>query len=295
MKVALWLVAVALPLAAQPKKLVNARVDARSAAAGLEKEFRGLETAQPQPAWIAYTAPAARTRQFGCDSYWRDGETIVAGGTVHLEPPLEVMVLFRVEGNQVGRIRTLAPDCDIDAGGAPFHWLNGVKPDESVTLLSRFATASERMSGSAIAAIALHADASAEAALDSFAAPDRPEWLRLKAIHWLNRLDRVISLARNDRSPRVRGQALFWLGQKAGQEAVGVITSAIDNDPERDVKRRAVAALRQLPNGEGIPLLIQVARTNRDPDVRKQAMALLGQSRDPRALAFFEQVLTGKP
>ena len=270
-------------------------MDARSAAAGLEKEFRGLETVQPQPAWIAYTAPAARSRQFGCDSYWRDGETIVAGGTVHLEPPLEVMVLFRVEGNQVGRIRTLAPDCDIDAGGAPFHWLSDVKPAESVALLSRFATASERMSGSAIAAIALHADASAEAALDSFVAPDRPEGLRLKAIHWLNRLDRVISLARNDRSPRVRGQALSWLGQKAGKEAVGVITGAIDNDPERDVKRRAVAALRQLPNGEGIPLLIQVARTNRDPDVRKQAMALLGQSRDPRALAFFEQVLTGKP
>jgi len=93
----------------------------------------------------------------------------------------------------------------------------------------------------------------------------------------------------------VRGQALFWLGQKAGKEAVGVITGAIDNDPERDVKRRAVAALRQLPNGEGIPLLIQVARTNRDSDVRKQAMTWLGQSHDPRALAFFEEVLKGRP
>jgi hypothetical protein len=162
-------------------------------------------------------------------------------------------------------------------------------------LLSRFATASERIRNSANAAIALHADASADVALDSFVSPDQPEGLRLKTIHWLNRLDAVISLARNDRSPKVRGQALFWLGQKAGQKAVGVITSAIDNDPERDVKRRAVAALRQLPNGEGIPLLIQLARTNRDPDVRKQAMTWLGQSRDPRALAFFEQVLTGKP
>jgi len=90
------------------------------------------------------------------------------------------------------------------------------------------------------------------------------------------------------------GRALFWLGQKASQIAIGVITGAIDNDPERDVKRRAVAALRQLPDGEGIPLLIQLARANRDPDVRKQAMAMLGQSRDPRALAFFEDVLKGK-
>jgi hypothetical protein len=39
-------------------------------------------------------------------------------------------------------------------------------------------------------------------------------------------------------------------------------------------------------------LLIQVARTNPNPAVRKQAMFWLGQSRDARALAFFEEILT---
>jgi hypothetical protein len=34
--------AAALPLAAQPKLLINAKVDTRSAAAGLEREFRAL-------------------------------------------------------------------------------------------------------------------------------------------------------------------------------------------------------------------------------------------------------------
>ena len=56
---ALWLMAAALPLAAQPKLLINAKVDTRSAAAGLEREFRTLLTAEPQPAWIGYTVPAA--------------------------------------------------------------------------------------------------------------------------------------------------------------------------------------------------------------------------------------------
>ena len=50
-------------------------------------------------------------------------------------------------------------------------------------------------------------------------------------------------------------------------------------------------ALQQLPDGEGVPMLIQVARNNRNPAVRKQAMFWLGQSNDPRALAFFEEVL----
>ena len=50
-------------------------------------------------------------------------------------------------------------------------------------------------------------------------------------------------------------------------------------------------ALSQLPKEEGVPMLIQVAKTNRNPEVRKQAMFWLGQSDDPRALAFFQEVL----
>ena len=57
------------------------------------------------------------------------------------------------------------------------------------------------------------------------------------------------------------------------------------------MKRRAVFALTQIPNGEGVPILIEVARANQNPAVRKQAMFWLGQSKDPRALAYIEQIL----
>jgi hypothetical protein len=49
-----------------------------------------------------------------------------------------------------------------------------------------------------------------------------------------------------------------------------------------------------MPASEGVPLLINVARTNTNREVRKQAIFWLGQSKDPRAMAFFEEVLTGK-
>ncbi len=58
------------------------------------------------------------------------------------------------------------------------------------------------------------------------------------------------------------------------------------------MKKRAVFALSQLPKDEGIPLLIKVAKTNQNPAVRKQAMFWLGQSKDPRALDFFADVLS---
>jgi hypothetical protein len=328
MRASLLLLALALPLAAQPKKLVNAQLDSRPASGGLEGVFRPL-VASAQPAWIAYTVPASRGRQFGCNSNWREGEFLVNGGTVYLEPPSHVLVLYRVEANRVGKIRTLAPECDIDAGGAAVHWLADVKPAESVALLVSLLTSPEPNIDSVMNAIGMHADAAADTALERFVAPNQPEETRRKAVQWLGltrggrgfealkkviagdpsdrvreravqalatsrepgAIDLVIATARNDHTPRVRGQALFWLSREAGAKAVGPIRQAIENDPERDVKRRAVLALQQMPNGEGIPLLIEIAKTSRDPDVRKQAMNSLGQSRDQRAVSFFEDVL----
>ena len=50
-------------------------------------------------------------------------------------------------------------------------------------------------------------------------------------------------------------------------------------------------ALNQLPSDEAIPLLIKLARSHAHPIVRKQSMYWLGQSNDPRAFSFFEEVL----
>ena len=97
--------------------------------------------------------------------------------------------------------------------------------------------------------------------------------------------------ARGNSDPDIRGEAIFWLGQKAGAKASAAITESIENDPETEVKKRAVFALSQLPKSEGVPLLIKVARTNANPAVRKQAMFWLAQSRDPRAIDFFAEIL----
>jgi HEAT repeat protein len=102
----------------------------------------------------------------------------------------------------------------------------------------------------------------------------------------------MIRMAHEDTSTHVRGQALFWLAQKAGKKAASTITGAIDSDPDTEVKKKAVFALSQMPKDEGVPKLIEVAQNNRNAEVRKQAMFWLGQSNDPRALDFFERVLS---
>jgi hypothetical protein len=60
--------AAALPLAAQPKLLTNAKLDTRSATS-LDREFRALLAAQPQPAWIGYTVAADRASSLGCEGF----------------------------------------------------------------------------------------------------------------------------------------------------------------------------------------------------------------------------------
>lgn len=188
----------------------------------------------------------------------------------------------------------------------------------------------EHASHGALTAIALHADPAADNALESFTRSSEPESLRKQAAFWLGAarekaglavlekmaksdpssevrahvtfalsvshepgaVEDMIRMAHDDASAHVRGQALFWLAQKAGQKAMGAITGAIENDPDTDVKKKAVFALSQLPRDEGVPKLIEVAQSNHNREVRKQAMFWLGQSHDPRALEFFEKILS---
>jgi hypothetical protein len=325
MKHALWLAIAVAQLGAQPKLLVNAKLDSRPASAGLEQTFRPLVTGQPQPAWIGYSVPSIRTFM-GCD-YVRDGWS--QPGVIHLEPPDHAVILFRVDGGKVERIRSLSPDCEIDAGDLPVHWLTDVKPAESVALLNTFATQRERYMDGAMNAIAMHSDPAADAALQKFLAPDQPESIRLRVVSWFGpsrgrrgydvlkgliandpnervreraistlgnskepeAVELLIATARKDPNPRMRMQALSALHRHSGANVLATFKDAIENDQDIQVKRRAVSALQSMPDGEGVPLLIQLAKTTQNAEVRKQAMSTLGNSRDGRAVTFFEEVL----
>jgi HEAT repeat protein len=337
--------------------VINAKIETRVVSGAFADTLRGIEAQADKPEWMAYSvAEIAGDRSVCCgnfnDSYGgcgtcrlekENGVTSTTtqkdstGGTVQLEGSRQLVVLIRLEGKQVTRIREASENCTLDAGGLPFIWLTGVKPAESVALLADFVHKAtfeghgeHEIGQGALSAIALHADPSADRAFESFVAADQPEQLRKHASFWLGAtrgkagelllqkmaksdpspevrsqvafgfsvshepeaLKEMIRMAKDDESSHVRGQALFWLAQKAGQKAMGAITGAIENDPDTDVKKKAVFALSQMPKDEGVPKLIEVAKTNRNREVRKQAMFWLGQSNDPRALEFFEQVLS---
>jgi hypothetical protein len=104
----------------------------------------------------------------------------------------------------------------------------------------------------------------------------------------------LLKIARDDSRPNsVRTQAVFWLGQSAGDKVTGNLRGlAVGSSVDREVRKQAIFALSQQRNREGVPALIDIARNNHDPELKKTALFWLGQSRDPRALALFEEILS---
>ena len=245
------------------------------------------------------------------------------------EPQTSVDILVRIDHNAIDKIRFVGSGCRIDAGGLSFTWLTDANADDSVAWLASLATPEHKhITDEALAAIAMHETAKATAVLEGFAASSNPLWLREKGAFWLGAgrghdgylalkklaadpdpefrkkvsfdlfvshdpaaIDDLIHMAKTDQNTGVREQAIFWVGQKAGAKAISMLKDTVENDPEVGVKKKAVFAISQLPKDEAVPELLHVAQTNPDPSVRKDAIFWLGQTHDPRALAYFEQIL----
>lgn len=252
--------------AAQTPRLSNGRLEPH-ATTNIGKDLQALAGTLTEPTWVGYTQPLIDGEHEMCD-YWNNGSRYSQStDPIRLEPADFFFVMVRVENQQITRIRTYSANCPLDAGGKPVHWFNNVTVGDSVGFMKTFmgANSVRKLNDSAVTVLALTEG-------------QQP-------------LDELVGLANRGATTSIRGNALFWLAQRAGQKAVGTITAAIENDPDTEVKKKAVFALSQLPQEEGVPLLIQQARTNKNPAVRKQAMFWLGQSKDPRALKFFEEIL----
>ena len=266
------IVATAALAVAQPR-VSNGEVRSATIAGNLTRQSLDALAGKSGTSWLGYAVPIVEGERFICDGMTFDGnyregrQPARAGDVLKLEGGRQLWVLYRLDAGRVDRIRIASEDCTLDAGGLTVNWLTSVAPRDSVTVLSSFLTAAtpNKLADGALTALAFHREPAA--------------------------LDRLLTTARDGGTTHQRGQALFWLSQRAGDKAIGAINDAIANDPETDVKKRAVFALSQLPRDEGVPRLIEVARTNANPAVRKQAMFWLGQSRDPRAVKFFEEIL----
>jgi hypothetical protein len=286
--------ALATSVAAQQPHIQNGAVTSQPAASPFGESFRSIVNSTPDAAWIGYAVPVSDGERVMC--CFNSGTTFVDGtmsnasgccglcrlenssgttmsnrsdipptraGVIKLEGSDQMIVLFRVAGRAVDRIRVFSEDCQLDAGGRPVHWLENVRPADSIALLESYVTAQtengNRVADGAITAIALHGDPAADVALE-----------------------RLVGRAQPD---TVRKKVTFWLGNARGQRGFETLQRVLRDDPSIEVRKGAVFGLSQSKVPQAIDALISTARTDTEARLRGEALFWLAQKAGSKAAA----------
>jgi hypothetical protein len=322
-----------------PLSIRNAKVELRegtSPGAALDEMKRARESA-----WVGWSVPAvaeaagtccfsSNFKSRGCSLATKEN----SWGTSSDEDrsgPGEIYVLVEAAGGTPSRLRIVSPTCDVDGASRRLVWLGRADAGASITALTRLVESSGDRNGvedPALAAIAYHKDARADAVLEKRALDaSLSKSARQQAIFWagnargeagyrlLERIlasepsgalrehavfaltqthvpgavDRIKRVAVEDRNRDVRAQALFWLAQTKSEGAGDWILARLDAEEDEHVREQAVFALSQLP--DGTDRLLAVLKSKRDLETIRRALFWLGQSDDPRALQEIEKIL----
>jgi len=321
---------------AQQPEVVHTQLTTQAADHGLNTALDTLKR-ESAPLWVGYSVPVVDRFSSG----WNSNRVARLEGDRSPDNSDDVvakhatfdhaLILLRLSGGILEKIRIESPERQLDAGGLRLVWLTGVGEDDSIRTLTAIARqdAIRRLMDSAVFAISIHQAAAATQALVSLAGADSDLALREKAAFWLANqrghegfvaiqrfaredgdakfreklafdltlskepaaLTELIRMAHEDAAAQVRKQAQFWMATKGGKVVAGDLRNAAENDPDTQVRKSAVFALSRLPREEAAVQLIRVADSSKDPAVRKQAVFWLGQSDDPRALDYLTKLL----
>lgn len=296
--------------------------------------------------WIGYQVPMTDTAGTPCCFEWHgrgtkradcelDGRSwsINIDDHAHAQVASDALnVYLRVAHGQIDKVRAFAASCAVrDADRV--RWLDPVEPRASVALLAGLAgavTTSQENADTEIAAVALHADATATPTLGELSTPTHPRKLREQALFWLGQargadgaqiVERVATtdgdpelranavfdlsqahgvdayasihrIAQSDPSEHVREQAYFWMAQMDDARAEADITAAISSDGSDAVREQAVFALSQLKDDRAEQALMALVRGHYPRKVKEQALFWLGESGSPKAMEFLDEILS---
>jgi len=100
---------------------------------------------------------------------------------------------------------------------------------------------------------------------------------------------KLLEIAKTGYDPEVRKQAIFWLGQRPN--SAELLISLYDSESDQETKGQILFALSQSGGKAGLKKLLDVASHDKSVDLRKRAIFWLGQSQDPEAQKFLEDIL----
>ena len=284
---------------AGPKpKISNAKLQQLSASAGLKATVDGLVQKQTTPLWIGYRIPtAAKDRTMCCfdsiDNFeaaankccmgckLESGKGSSFNGTISdcdsLEPLPYAFVFLRAEEKQIMKVRAYSVNCPLDFANLPVYWLEDVKPEQSVELLSGMVLAETPEGVSrkkdpehqAVMAIALHDVPAADVALEKMLQPKQ--------------------------RPSLRENVAFWVGMERGKKGLELLRKYVRDDPDDRMREKGTFAFSQSREPEALKDLIGMARHDQSPRVRGQAIFWLAQKGSRKAAEQITDAIENDP
>jgi hypothetical protein len=265
--------------AAQRPNISNAKAQELSASAGLRATVDGVVQKQAGPLWIGYRIPtAAKDRTMCCfdslDNFEAAGSKCCMGCRMESEkgssfngtnsncspePLPYAFIFFRAEQKQITKVRVYSAGCALDFANLPLYWLEDVKPEQSVELLTTMVMAENAEEAyrkkdpahQAVMAIALHDTPAADAALEKMVQPGQ--------------------------RPSLRENVAFWLGVERGKKGLELLRKYIREDADDRVREKGTFAFSQSKEPDAVKDLIDMARHDQSPRVRSQAIFWLAQ------------------
>jgi len=284
--------------AAQRPNISNAKVQELSASADLRATVDGVVQKQAGPLWIGYRIPtAAKDRTMCCfdslDNFGAASGRCCTGCRMESEKggsfngtnsdcsppePLPYAFMFlRAEQKQITKVRVYSAGCALDFANLPLYWLENVKPEESVELLTGMVMAGNTESAErkgdparqAVMAIALHDTPAADTALEKMIQPGQ--------------------------RPSLRENVAFWLGVERGKKGLELLRKYVRDDPDDRLRAKGTFAFSQSKEPEALKDLIGMARHDQSPHVRSQAIFWLAQIGGRKEAAQITQAIEDDP
>jgi HEAT repeat protein len=103
----------------------------------------------------------------------------------------------------------------------------------------------------------------------------------------------LTEVAQSHPNRELRKEAIFWLSQQGGPEALRTLDALFAREVDMGVLKQVLFAYTQLPEGVGRPRLMETAHRHAQVEVRKEAIFWLSQDADETVLELFDELLAG--
>lgn len=303
-------------------QIQNGRVEVRTGAS-IDREIAAVSpSSSNEPVWVAWHAPMINGDRDMC-SWYGDRLGVIRGmmmdegsvyvtsdgllpmarpqitppsGPIPLEAGTGVVVLARVVGGQVERLRTVGDDCPMDAGGRAVYWLSSVTSTESVRFLTTMTNPratdrsmfdpERRTAETAVRAIGYHRDAAADTALDGIAA-DHPDTsvrrqaavtlASMRGAHGVQTIARLLRGEGNrDRNEEARKTLISALGQSREAAAVEALKPYL-RDAAPAIRAEAIYYFVLRGGVAVVPEAMGIASADAETTVRRRAVSAIGR------------------